>query len=1360
MKRSKKRLLSLLLTLCMMLSMFTGLGVTASAAEGAITTWAELQNAFTNGGEITLTQDITASSSDAKLAVPAGKTVTLDLNGHAINRNLTSATYSGNVIDVSGTLIVNDSGSSGTITGGYSKDNTYDAGAVCVKSGGSFTLNGGGICRNRTSGTNYGTGVIVQNNATFTMNGGSIHDNISGWTGGGVGAAASATVTLLGGSIVNNTAAQNSGGLNSYGSNVIVGGTIVIKNNIAKSATNNVRLVDRNYLLLSTDTPLQEGAEIGWTTNSEVQAGAVVAKGANAARYTKFFFADKSAELKIGVKTGDAETIYVAPQNSAEVTEPSSHSVTITAGEHMTKTADSGDASQAGLPGAMTDVVYTADNGYYFPEDYVSSITGLADGVLNGITVTRNSDTQITVSGTPTADTTITLPEAEVLPLPTFSDGLGKTDCAFDTYTKGQTNDEGYTFTGWFNGNTELESADAAVAGTTYTAKWTKNGKTVRTQALDFTDSEDTPAWQTGCTENGTLWTNAAEKWSWDTATKQLTLFGLNLVADSFLPLNLPDGAEIILAAGTENSIRSSSAPIEMGITLIRGEGALTISGSGKLTVGSGTDNPATTFAIAVMNDLTINLTGAGQVTALGAVGNARPDLPTAAIISLMGSIVLGDDVIIAEPAGTSIQTVQGMQLTADQSGSPVTGVVLRTGSAANMIKHLSVHIDELKPGPLSRAKITITGSADMPATSPASFQAENVVWYVVPEDGGKLQKATEFEAGKTYAPGFTFRFDPSTTPFPEADQEHTIRDTSVYVYYKNQLLSFDLAETPYLTPLDQNTMGLELPLVFVASSGDAPTEHTITFDTQGGDPLPGGSTAKTVGGKLAALPTPTQTGKYFAGWYTELLGGQLVTEKTVFTAPAIIYARWTIAKIEHTTQPDSNALQGAVAMTDLEVLDKIPLTDAEKNGTDDINIYLNVQDINQTIPTAEKDIITGKAGSDTVASYLDITLFKQVGSSAPAPIPNTNGKITVSLTVPDAFINANAGVTRTYYIIYVHGGAVQTLPASFDAATKRLSFETEQFSTYALAYQDVSGGSSGGNAGGGGAVAATSPVNIPATTRGKVSTNPKTASKGQTVTITATPEDGYTLDTLTVTDKDGNKLPVTAVGGGKYTSTMPEGAVSIAASFKAASAEGWKLGYQNCPLDEACPLWPYTDVKSSDWYHDGVHFCMENGLMNGYSDGSFKPAANTTRAMIATILYRLEGAPAVSGTAFSDVAAGAYYHDAVLWAQANGVVKGYGDGTFGPDNAVTREQMAAILHRYAQYKGYDVSVGENTNILSYGDAERVEEYAIPAMQWACGAGVVTGKQGVSGLNLDPKGSTTRAEMATMMMRFCAEIIK
>ena len=410
----------------------------------------------------------------------------------------------------------------------------------------------------------------------------------------------------------------------------------------------------------------------------------------------------------------------------------------------------------------------------------------------------------------------------------------------------------------------------------------------------------------------------------------------------------------------------------------------------------------------------------------------------------------------------------------------------------------------------------------------------------------------------------------------------------------------------------------------------------------------------------------------------------------------------------------------------------------------------------------AQAEEIRQAAGAQSESlTYLDIKLEKTVNNGAPSALSETANLL--EIIVP--FDTAN----KTDFKVYrYHGTDVQTLTTTpneygehIKAGNGSVTIYAKRFSTYAIGYTTYASSDDSGASGGGAAAPKTYPVSTPAaTTGGAVSISPKSAPKGETVTITVTPENGYTLDTLTVTDKDGNKLPVTAVGGGKYTFTMPEGAVSIAASFKAASAEGWKLGYQTCPLDEACPLWPYTDVKSSDWYHDGVHFCMENGLMNGYSDGSFKPAANTTRAMIATILYRLEGAPAVSGTAFSDVAAGAYYHDAVLWAQANGVVKGYGDGTFGPDNAVTREQMAAILHRYAQYKGYDVSVGENTNILSYGDAERVEEYAIPAMQWACGAGVVTGKQGASGLNLDPKGSTTRAEMATMMMRFCAELVK
>ncbi|MCF2660631.1 S-layer homology domain-containing protein [Pseudoflavonifractor phocaeensis] len=208
---------------------------------------------------------------------------------------------------------------------------------------------------------------------------------------------------------------------------------------------------------------------------------------------------------------------------------------------------------------------------------------------------------------------------------------------------------------------------------------------------------------------------------------------------------------------------------------------------------------------------------------------------------------------------------------------------------------------------------------------------------------------------------------------------------------------------------------------------------------------------------------------------------------------------------------------------------------------------------------------------------------------------------------------------------------------------------------------------------------------------------------------------------------------------------------------------ETYIMDYRDCTANTACPIWPYTDADAKAWYHDGVHFCLENGLMVGYGDNTFKPDAPTTRSMLIVMLWRLNGSPVVNyALDFDDVAEDAWYTEAVRWAKSEGVAGGYGNGKFGPNGTLTREQMVTILFRYAQCKGYDVSVGEYTNILSFGDATTVAEYAIPAMQWACGSGVVGGKDAAdgSGLILDPKGSTTRAQMATMVMRFCAEIVK
>ena len=181
-----------------------------------------------------------------------------------------------------------------------------------------------------------------------------------------------------------------------------------------------------------------------------------------------------------------------------------------------------------------------------------------------------------------------------------------------------------------------------------------------------------------------------------------------------------------------------------------------------------------------------------------------------------------------------------------------------------------------------------------------------------------------------------------------------------------------------------------------------------------------------------------------------------------------------------------------------------------------------------------------------------------------------------------------------------------------------------------------------------------------------------------------------------------------------------------------------------------------FADVASDTWYADAVQYVYENGMMSGTSETTFSPNLTTTRGMIVTILYRLENEPTVTDTtAFTDVAADQYYANAVAWAAQNGIVSGIDATTFAPNNAITREQMAAILYRYAQFKGYDVSAKADLSV--YTDAASVGAYATDAMAWANGAGLITG---TSATTLTPAGQATRAQVATILMRFCEGIAK
>ena len=259
--------------------------------------------------------------------------------------------------------------------------------------------------------------------------------------------------------------------------------------------------------------------------------------------------------------------------------------------------------------------------------------------------------------------------------------------------------------------------------------------------------------------------------------------------------------------------------------------------------------------------------------------------------------------------------------------------------------------------------------------------------------------------------------------------------------------------------------------------------------------------------------------------------------------------------------------------------------------------------------------------------------------------------------------------------------------------------------------------------------------------TGGELKLSRRYAENGETVTLTAVPDEGYELDTLTVTDSKGNEIDLTHKGGNEYTFKMPAGRVEIEVSFREIEVE-----------------LPFTDVPEGAWYADAAAYVYEHGLMAGTSATTFAPDATTSRSMIATILWRMAGSPVVNyAMNYTDVTQGQWYSEAIRWAASEGIVGGYGNGLFGTNDPITREQFAAMLYRFAQEQGYDVSIGENTNILSYTDVADLSEYAISAMQWAVGAGIINGTG--DGSTLSPHGQATRAQAAVMLMRFCEEYV-
>ena len=265
--------------------------------------------------------------------------------------------------------------------------------------------------------------------------------------------------------------------------------------------------------------------------------------------------------------------------------------------------------------------------------------------------------------------------------------------------------------------------------------------------------------------------------------------------------------------------------------------------------------------------------------------------------------------------------------------------------------------------------------------------------------------------------------------------------------------------------------------------------------------------------------------------------------------------------------------------------------------------------------------------------------------------------------------------------------------------------------------------------------------VTVPTAENGTITADKATAQEGDTVTLTVRPAEGYVLQSLAATCAAAapGTVPLQEKGEGIYTFAMPDGDVTVTGTFALEEEE-----------EEPWPPFPFTDVPETMWYYDSVYYVYAHGPMNGTAATLFSPGNPTTRGMLVTILYRMEGSPQGAGWGpFTDVTPGAYYAQPIAWAAWNGIVNGITSTTFAPDRNVTREQMAAILYRYTAWKGWDVS--QQGNLFQFTDWQKVQAYARTPLAWAVASGLIQGKENQ---RLDPGGPATRAEVATILQRF------
>ncbi len=441
-------------------------------------------------------------------------------------------------------------------------------------------------------------------------------------------------------------------------------------------------------------------------------------------------------------------------------------------------------------------------------------------------------------------------------------------------------------------------------------------------------------------------------------------------------------------------------------------------------------------------------------------------------------------------------------------------------------------------------------------------------------------------------------------------------------------------------------------------------------------------------------------------------------------------------ARVE--ADPAKAALQSAGSL-----LENMTKEDAEALKTGAAARFEIVLEIAETEPEeAVRASIAGALSGAEVAGYADVLVKKIITDAQDQQeivnLSELKKPVVLVFQIPAELRQTSGGVSRNFTVLRTHqinGVLVTEALSDEDGDPETYTVRSSRFSVYTLAYRDTQQKSSGS----GGKTSYLVTV-ADGAAHGTVTADRRYAARNDTVTITARPDAGYALAALTVTGPDGGSILVTDAGNNIYRFEMPGGGVTVEASFSAPDG---------CVYSDHCAAARFADVPADGWYHEAVDYVVEQGIMQGKSETSFAPFDGTSRGMLAAILYRREGSPLDGAESmFSDVAAERYDAAAIAWASAQGIVKGYDGGLFRPDDVLTRQQLAAILFRYAEMRGYNVS--ERSDLSAFSDAASISAYAGDAMSWANAAGLISGR---SGGVLDPGGKASRSETAAILMR-------